>query len=82
MGLILGVWSAFLFFSRFIFECLSGLTHPESVLSIPSVAVSFAFSGRANPGERVKIRIKQVSPNHAVADVISSRQSYKVKFCT
>ena len=26
----------------------------------------------SNPGERVKIRIKQVSRNHAVADVISS----------
>ena len=26
----------------------------------------------SNPGERVKIRIKQVSRNHAVADVITS----------
>ena len=26
----------------------------------------------SNPGERVKIRIKQVSRNHAVADVIDS----------
>ena len=26
----------------------------------------------SNPGERVKIRIKQVSRNHAVADVIGS----------
>ena len=26
----------------------------------------------SNPGERVKIRIKQVSRNHAVADVIST----------
>ncbi len=26
----------------------------------------------SNPGERVKVRIKQVSRNHAVADVFSS----------
>jgi 23S rRNA (uridine2552-2'-O)-methyltransferase len=26
----------------------------------------------SNPGERIKIRIKQVSRNHAVADVIDS----------
>ena len=28
----------------------------------------------SNPGERVKIRIKQVSRNHAVADVITIRR--------
>jgi predicted RNA-binding protein with TRAM domain len=30
------------------------------------------LGNNSNPGERVKIRIKQVSRNHAVADVIGS----------
>ena len=44
----------------------------ESGAGVAKIRGFVVLVNNSNPGERVKIRIKQVSRNHAVADVISS----------
>ena len=54
------------------------VTIEETSKSGTGVAIIRGFVvlvNNSNPGERVKIRVKQVSRSHAVADVISSNVS-------
>ena len=44
----------------------------KSGIGVAKIRGFVVLVNNSNPGERVKIRIKQVSRNHAVADVIGS----------